>query len=93
MCLEHLLCAKLCAFLFPYESCMKLRAGKDYQLQFIEPGDQRFEPESGSDTWLVNRGAEAEVVFAWIQNRPFMLDQAASRLEDACRCKSRKRRP
>lgn len=85
-------CQALCVSLFPYESRMKLRAGEEYQLQFIEPGDQRFEPESGfsTDTWLVNRGAEAEVVFAWIQNHPFMLDQAASRLE---RCESRKRRP
>ena len=71
---------------------MKLRAGENYQLQFIELGDQRFEPESGfsTDTGLVNRGAEAEVVFAWIQNHPFMLDKAASQLE---RCESRKRRP
>lgn len=50
------MCQALCVSLFPYESRMKLRAGEEYQLQFIEPGDQRFEPESGfsTGTWLVN---------------------------------------
>lgn len=80
---------------FPYESRMKLRGRGRYQLQFIEPGDQRFEPESGfsTDTWLVNRGAEAEVVFAWIQNHPFMLDQAASRLEKSVKAENGGLRP
>ena len=37
----------------PCESHMKLGAGEDYQLQFIEPGDQRFEPEHAfsTDMW------------------------------------------
>lgn len=66
-----------------------------YGLQFTDAGNQRFEVESdfSTDTWLVNRGADAGPGFAWIQSHPFALYQAASRLEDTCRRKSRKQRP
>lgn len=66
-----------------------------YGLQFTDAGNRRFEVQSdfSTDTWLVNRGADAEPAFAWIQSHPFALYQAASRLEDTCRHKSRKQRP